>query len=148
MADRTSTTTIPLGIAVAIIGVTVVGAILAIALDLPSQFVIGDAQSGDLGIEVIWQGSAVSAPLPPIIVIVVGALLGMRTGVARIIGLVLLMLAGLMMVVGVVGEFTSDTSFTDLRQVLFVIFNATYGVLAASLALSSLRAIFDRPART
>ncbi|CAN5766793.1 hypothetical protein BH23ACT12_BH23ACT12_04880 [soil metagenome] len=137
----------PVIVTVAIIGVTVVGAILAIALDLSSEFVIGDAQRGDLGIEVIWQGSAVSAPLPPIIGIVVGALLAMRTGVARLIGLVLLMLAGLMMVVGVVGEFTSDTSFTGLRQVLFVIFNATYGVLAASLAVTSLRAIFDRPAR-
>lgn len=143
MPEGTSTTRIPIAIAVAIVGVTVIGAILAIALDLPSQFVIGDAQSGDLGIEVIWQGSAVSAPLPPIVGIVIGTLLAMRAGIARAIGLVLLTLAGLLMVVGVVGEFTEDTSFTGLRQVIFLIFNAAYGVLAVSLALSALRALFN-----
>lgn len=124
MADGASASRMPVNISAAIIGVTIFGAILAIALDLPSQFVIGDAQSGDLGIEVIWQGSAVSAPLLPIIGIVVGAVLAMRTGVARVIGLVLLTLAGLVMIVGVVGEFTGDTGFTGLRQILFFTFNA------------------------
>lgn len=135
---------LPTTMGLLILGLTVLGAIVAIVLDVPSSFVIGDAQIGDLGIEVIWQGSAISAPFPPIVVTAIGVLLARRTGKARTAGLVLLTLVGAMMLLGVVGEFSGDTAFDGLRQGLFVLFNALYGALAIALIASSLLAIFRR----
>jgi hypothetical protein len=59
-------------------------------------------------------------------------------------GLVLLALAGAVMLLGVVGEFSGDTAFDGFRQGLFVLFNALYGTLAIALIVSSLLAIFRR----
>lgn len=135
---------LPTTIGLVIVGLTVIGAIIAIVFDIPSSFVIGEAQSGELGMEVIWQGSAISAPFPPIIAIAIGIFLALRTGKARTAGLVLLTLAGAMMLLGVVGEFSGDTLFDGFRQGLFVVFNALYGTLAVALFVSSLLAIFRR----
>lgn len=135
---------LPTTIGLIIVGLTVIGAIIAMTLDLSSSFVIGEAQGGDLGIEVIWQGSAISAPLPPIVVIAIGIVLALRTGKARTAGLILLTLAGAVMLLGVVGEFSGATAFDGLQQGLFVAFNALYGLLAVALLASSLLAIFKR----
>lgn len=135
---------LPTTIGLVIVGLTAIGAVVAMVLDLSSSFVVGAAQSGDLGLEVFWEGSAISAPFPPIVVIAIGIILALRTGRAHTAGLALLTLAGAVMLLGVVGEFSGDTAFDGLRQGLFVLFNALYGTLAIALIVSSLLAIFRR----
>jgi hypothetical protein len=120
---------------------SVVGTIAAVVLDLPSRFVIGDAQSSDLGIEVIWQGSATSAPLLPLLGLIIGLVLTTRTGTPHLIGLVLFTLTGFLMIVGVIGEIVEGTSFTGLDQVIYLLFMAAFALLASAPAITSIRAL-------
>jgi hypothetical protein len=135
----------PGSIAAAVLILTVVGAIAAIGLDLKSQFVLGEAQHGDLGAEVILEGSATSAPLPPVLGLLIGLALARGAGKRRVVGLVLFALTGLAMMNGVIGEFTSGTSFSGFDQAVFLTFSALYAVLAFSLLVTSAAALMRRP---
>jgi len=129
--------------AIALLILTVVGAVVAATLDIPGQFDT-NAQPGDLvGWEVVITGSGTSAPLPPVIGLVLGSLLAIGAGWRRTTGLVLLSLTGVIMVIASIGEFAAGNPFTGVRLALFYGFSGAYALLAALLLTMSLAALFQ-----
>jgi len=131
----------------ALLALNVVGAIVAVMLDLPAQLGT-NARAGDtVGVEIITVGSATSAPWPPLLALIVGALLATPGRRARVVGYVLLALASLHMIIGVIGEFASGIPFTGGRYAVFVGFSIALFLLAAALFATAIRAI-TRPGAT
>lgn len=131
-------------VAIALVILTIIGAVVAVTLDIPGQFDT-DAQPGDtVGWEVVINGSGTSAPLPPVIGLVLGSFLALRAGWRRTTGLILLSLTGLIMVIASVGESVSGNPFSGIELVLFYGFSGAHGLLAAVLLGASLAALFRR----
>ena len=136
--------TLAVRLAVALLGLNVIGAVAAVILDLSAQFGT-DAQAGDaVGAEIITVGSATSAPWPPLLALVVGAVLATRNGRAQSVGLVFLVLATLLMIIGVIGEYTSGIPFTGARHAVFVAISVALLLLTAALAATAARALAGR----
>jgi hypothetical protein len=133
-----------LSIAIALVILTMIGAVVAATLDIPGQFDT-DAQPGDpVGWEVVINGSGTSVPLPPVIGLVLGSLLALGAGWRRTTGLILLFLTGLIIVIASVGEFVSGNPFSGVRLILFYGFSGAHGLLAAVLLVTSLAALFQQ----
>lgn len=80
----------------------------------------------------LFGGSAISAPLPPLIALVVGALLLGRTRPWRIVGLFVIGIVSVLFIIGAVGEFFADHPHVPLPVVY------GFGGLALLLALTML----------
>jgi hypothetical protein len=95
---------------------------------------------------VVVSGSAVSAPLLPLVVLLLGAWLARRSGKARVVGLVLLLLACVVMTIGWVGEYTSGVSFTGGHYAVFVALSVLGMLLTIALAVAAARGLMRRTA--
>ncbi|MGI8774549.1 MAG: hypothetical protein ACR2KQ_05985 [Actinomycetota bacterium] len=137
----------PVRLGIVFLLVNIVGAVVAIVLDLGARLVLGEVQTGDLGIEVLWQGSAISAPPPPLVALIAGMFLTTRSGKAVTAGYVLLTLAGLVMTGGVLGEFIEGISFSGVKQIVFMMFSIALAFLAASIAVASVRELVKKHKR-
>jgi hypothetical protein len=131
-------------VAIALVILTIIGAVVAVTLDIPGQFDTNAQPDDQVGWEVVINGSGTSAPLPPVIGLVLGSLLAVGAGWRRTTGLILLFLTGLIMVIASIGEFVSGNPFSGVRLVLFYGFSGAHGLLAAVLLVTSLAALFQR----
>jgi hypothetical protein len=126
-------------LAVTIVLFHVVAAVVAVIVNLPAQFTTGGEPKEDLGWDVVVAGSAVSAPLAPLAVLIVGAWLASRTGRLRTAGLVLLVLVSVVMIVGWVGEYVSGIPFTGGRYVVFQVLSVLGIALTIALPVAAVR---------
>lgn len=118
-------------IAFVIIALNVLATILAIILDLPSLF---DLPADPSPIETDWiaRGTAISAPLAPIVLLAASALLVRRHDRWAIAGLIGVGLVSVLFLIGAVGEFTAEPAGNVSRAVLTVA-GITWGATALAL---------------
>lgn len=107
--------------------VILTGAVVAVVQGWPAQFG-GGGNPDDVAGEALTKGTALSPPLAPVVLFVVGLALSVRAGTAGVVGAVLLMLTSLVFVIGGLGE-TFAPPTADVPRAALVL----SGVLAASL---------------
>ena len=117
-----------LAFGVALVVLNVVAAAVAVAANWPSQF--GEART-DAGEDVITAGTAISAPLLPIAILVVSLLLVWRGGRALVAGVVGVCLTAAMFFIGAVGELTAEGTDETPKTVL-----VAAGIVWAIIALA------------
>jgi hypothetical protein len=135
-------------VAVAILAFNVVAALVAVAFDLPAQFTTEAQPRETVGTEVLIIGSAISVPWLPLLALILGAVLAARERIARIVGLVILLLTGVVMTVGLIGEHISGIPFTGASYAIFLAFNVVGFLLAAALIATTVRDLMLRLPRT
>jgi hypothetical protein len=79
------------GTALVVLVLSVIGFAAAVALDLPAQFVSGTTDH-EVGMTAVWEGTALSAPVPPLVVLLLGRWLTTWAGWQLILGTVQLAL--------------------------------------------------------
>ena len=92
-----------LSVSLALLAVMVVGTVVSVGQGWPAQFG-GGGNPDDVAGEALTRGTALSPPLAPVVVFVLALLMGLRRGVLRIVGSVLLILVSLAFIVGGLGE--------------------------------------------
>jgi hypothetical protein len=133
-------------IAVTILAFNVVAAIVAVVLDLPAQFTTEAQPRETVGGEVLVVGSAISAPWVPLVGLLVGVALATRERITRVLGLVILLLIGMLMTVGLIGEHVAGIPFSGARYAVFLVFNVVGFLLSAALIASAARDLMRRRA--
>jgi hypothetical protein len=133
-------------LALLVVAFHVVGAVIAVLVNLSAQFTTGGPPKDEVGWDVVVTGSAVSAPLPPLVVLLLGAWLASRSGRARVVGLVLLLLTCVVMTIGWVGEYTSGIPFTGGRNAVFLALSVVGILFTIALALAAARELMRRTA--
>jgi hypothetical protein len=131
-------------VAVAILAFNLAAALVAIALDLPAQFTTEAQPRETVSTDVLIVGSAISAPWPPLLALILGVVLAARERITRVIGLVILLLTGVVMTVGLIGEHISGIPFTGTRYAIFLTFNVVGFLLAAALMATTVRDLMLR----
>jgi hypothetical protein len=112
-----------------VLAVQVVLTIVGVAAEWPTQF--GDpGDPEDVETEWIARGTAVSAPLGPMVVLLVGALLAQRLDRWALVGIALTAIVAVVMLIGALGEAFADSTSDVPRGVL-----VGSGVLSGTLAV-------------
>ena len=130
------------GVAVLTFAVSLVGAVLALVFQWPTQF-DGSGQPTITAREFILQGTATSIPVIPWLALGVFALLARSRrwwGTAAVVGLCLL---AVIMSIGAMGEAFAEETPHVPRAVL-VTSGAVYGLLAALLLLAGIADLVER----
>ncbi|MFC6285026.1 hypothetical protein ACFP3Q_05150 [Nocardioides sp. GCM10027113] len=130
--------------ALALLALSVLGVAVAIPLDLTAQFVA--RPETELGWNALWDGSAVSAPPPPLVGLLLGIWLTTRSDRARLIGLWVLVLTGIVVTIGHVGEYSHGVPFAGTDRAVFLAFNVVGLALCLLLVGSALSAAVRRAA--
>lgn len=131
------------GLAVTILVINAIAAVVAIVVNLPSQFgIVGtDARS-----EFLTNGTAISAPLLPVLMLVVVAVFAGRADRLRWIGIVVAYLTAATVAVGGVGELVAEPTADTPKAVLVGAGIVWIGV-AVLLAAAATAAATGRPVR-
>lgn len=129
--------------ALAVLVLSVIGFAVAVALDLPAQFVSGTPDD-EVGIKAVWEGTALSAPVLPLVVLLLGLWLTTRAGWQMIVGTVLLAVVGAVMTIGGVGEYSKGLPFEGADTAVFLIFNIVGLALSVTLVVTALASLVQR----
>jgi hypothetical protein len=92
----------------------------------------------------VTSGSAIYAPLPPLVGLLAGAWLASRRGRARTAGLVVLVLVCAAMTLGWVGEYASGIPFTGGATPPFLVISVLGIPLPIALAVQAVRGLLGR----
>ncbi len=123
--------------------VSVVGFILALIFQWPSEFVIGGQNDPNVGADDIVEGTVTSIPLPPWIALTVFALLARSRRWWGTLAVVVLCLLGVVFIIGAFGEaFTPPTPYVS--RVVLATAGIVYGMLGLTLVLSGILDLIDR----
>ncbi|MDP3968798.1 MAG: hypothetical protein Q8Q02_11005 [Nocardioides sp.] len=117
----------------------IVAAVVAVVVNLPAQFTTGGPPKDDVGWDVITTGTALSAPLPPVLGLLMGAWLASRSGRTRVVGLVLLLLTCVVMTIGWVGEHASGIPFEGTRYAIFLVLSVVGILVTIALVVAVVR---------
>ena len=129
-------------VALVLIASSVVGFLLALVFQWPSQFVLGEEPDSEVTAADLISGTVTSMPLAPFLVTVVSTVLvRSRRWWGGLAALVLTVL-GCVFVVGGLGEITTENA--DVPQAVLVVAGAAYVLLGSALALSGLHALAQR----
>lgn len=120
-------------VAAIILGLQIVAAAVAIAINLPTQF---DFKGRDAAAEWVASGTAISPPLVPIIILAISIVLASRRSRWATLGVVLICLLGLVFIVGSLGEARAPPTPGVSK---FVLVGAVIGSLVVGLGVSELR---------
>lgn len=126
------------GFAAVLIALNVAATVVAVVLNLPSQF----GQRGtDAAAEFLGVGTAISAPLAPVVLLLLVLTLAGRDGVAGLLGVVAAHLTALAVAIGGVGEILAEPTVDTPRAVLVGAGVAWLGIagLLALLATTAFR---------
>lgn len=129
-------------VAVVLIASSVIGFLLALVFQWPSEFVLGEEPDSEVALEDLVTGTVTSIPLLPLLVLVAAALLvRSRRWWGAVATLVLTLLGGVF-VIGGLGEITTEKA--EVPRAVLVVAGAFYVVLGAALVLSGLNALVQR----
>ena len=121
-------------IALVLISLSLVGFLLALVFQWPSDFVLGDKPDSKVTLGDFVPGTVTSIPLAPFGVLVVSTLLVRSRRWWGLLANVVLTLLGCIFVVGGLGEITSDNA--DVPKAVLVVAGATYVLLGVALVVS------------
>lgn len=125
---------------VGLLVLNVLAAAVAVAVNWPSQFGSVGTDAGD---ELLTRGTAISAPLLPVALLVVSLLLVRRGGRALVAGAVGVLLTAAMMLIGGIGELTAAGS-RDTPKAVLVVAGVVWILVAACLAWLAVAALRQR----
>ena len=119
-----------------------VAAVVAVAANWPSQF--GDVGT-DAGSDVLTRGTAISAPLLPVVLLLVVIVLARRPNALGWVAIVVAYVTALMVGIGGVGEMVADET-SDVSKAVLVTAGIVWLVVASTLAWLATRAAAERRA--
>ena len=119
--------------ATAVVLLNFVAAAVAVAVNWPSQF---GGVGTDAGEELLTRGTAISAPLVPIAILVVSLLLVWRGGRLLVVGLVGIGATAALFLIGGIGELTAEGTADTPKAVLVVAGIVWIGIALSLLALA------------
>ena len=129
-----------LGLGTAVFLLNFVAAAVAVAVNWPSQF---GGVGTDAGEEVLSRGTAISAPLLPIAILVVSLLLVWRGGRLLTVGVVGIAVTAAMFLIGGIGELTAEET-ADTPKVVLVAAGIVWIVIALLLLGLAIAAFVER----
>ena len=129
--------------ALAVLVLSMIGFAVAVALDLPAQFVSGTPDD-EVGMKAVWEGTALSAPVLPLVVLLLGLWLTTRAGWQMTLGTVLLALVAALMTIGGFGEYSKGLPFDGADTAVFLIFNVVGLALSVTLIVTALASLMGR----
>lgn len=129
-------------VALVLISMSVVGFMLALIFQWPSDFVLGDEPDANVTLEDVVTGTVTSIPLEPFLLLVVCALLVRSRRWWGTAATVVLTLLGGLFIVGGLGEVTSENA--NVPQVVLVAAGAVYALLGLTLLVSGVLALVAR----
>lgn len=115
-------------------------AAVAVALNWPSQF---GSVGTDAGAELLTRGTAISAPLLPVALLVVSLLLVWRGGRALVVGAVGALLTAVVVLIGGIGELTAKAT-SDTPKAVLVVAGLAWILIAAFLAWLAVGALREQ----
>jgi len=125
---------------IALLVLNVVAAVVAVVVNLPAQF---DGVGTDAGSEVFGRGTALSAPWPPMaLLVLVAALARVRSGwgwVAIVAGY----LAAVLVFIGGLGELFAEGT-VDTPQIVLTASGVVWAVVAVTLVVLTTLALLER----
>jgi hypothetical protein len=105
------------GFAATVLALNVVAAIVAVVVNLPTQF----GKTGtDAGEDVLTSGTAISAPLLPVAILLVSLILVLRTDRWAYVGIGGSYLVALLLLIGAIGEIAAEGTSDTPKEVLVV----------------------------
>lgn len=123
--------------ALAMFPLTVVADVVAVLTDWRGRFDVPPDQ-GSVASGYALAGSAVSAPVLIVILMIAAALLAMRVDRWRIVGLVLIAVTGVFVTIGGLGELVADPS-EHTPQAVLVVSGSLYTLLGLSYVVLAVR---------
>jgi hypothetical protein len=127
--------------AVVVLLANVLAATLAVALNWPSQF--GGVVGTDAGQEWLSRGTAISAPLAPVVCFVLVAVLVRLGGWVGWLGIGLAFLTGVLVFVGGMGELVAEPT-DDVSRAVLVAAGVLWGVVAGIFVVLAVAAARER----
>lgn len=127
----------------ALLVLNVIATIIAVVANLPAQF---GGVGTDAGKEFLTRGTAISAPLLPVVLMVLVALLAPRRDRLSWVGVALAYLTAAVVGIGGVGEMVAEPTADTSRAVLTVSGVAWLVVAAVLIALATSAVARSRPA--
>ena len=125
---------------VAVLVLNVLAAAVAVAFNWPSQFGSVGTDAGD---ELLTRGTAISAPLLPVALLVVSLLLVWRGGRALVAGILGVLITAAMVLIGGIGELTAAGT-SDTPKAVLVVAGVVWILIAAFLAWLAVAALRER----
>jgi hypothetical protein len=126
---------------VVVLVLNVVAAVVAVVVNLPAQF---GGVGTDAGDELLSRGTAISAPLFPVVLMVLVVVLAPRRDRWSWVAIVLAYLLAISVGIGGYGEMVADPTADTSREVLIGAGVAWLGVAAVLLALATLAVVRAR----
>lgn len=128
------------GFAAAVLAANVVAAIVAVVVNLPTQF----GKTGtDAGEDVLTSGTAISAPLLPVVILLVSLLLVLRSDRWAYIGIGGSYLAALLVLIGAIGEIAAEGT-SDTPKAVLVVSGIVWCAIAVTLVGLATAALIER----
>ena len=140
VAERPANTRLSLFALVVLIA-NVLAATLAVAVNWPSQF--GGVVGTDAGQEWLSRGTAISAPLAPVMCFVLIAILVRFGGWVGWLGIGLAFLTGVLVFVGGMGELIAEPT-GDVSRAVLIMAGVLWGVIAATFVVLGIAATRER----
>ena len=140
LAKRPASTRLSL-FALAVLIANVVAATLAVALNWPSQF--GGVVGTDAGQDWLSRGTAISAPLAPVVCFVLIAILVRFRSWVGWLGIGLAFLTGALVFVGGMGELVAEPT-SDVTRAVLIMAGVLWGVIAVILVVLGTAATRER----
>ena len=123
-----------------VLALNVVAAIVAVIVNLPTQF----GKTGtDAGEDVLTSGTAISAPLLPVVLLLAVLLLARRRGAWALAGIAAAYLAAVVVLTGGIGELTAEGT-DDTPKAVLVAAGIVWSAIAIALAVLATRALRER----
>lgn len=126
----------PFAVGLLIISLSLIGFVLALIFQWPSDFVLGDEPDARVTLGDLVQGTVTSFPLAPFVVLVVATLLVRSRRWWGTLAPVVLTLFGGVFAVGGLGEIASDNA--NVTKAVLVGAGATYVLLGLTLFVSGI----------
>ena len=123
-----------------VLALNVLAAIVAVIVNLPTQF----GKTGtDAGEDVVTSGTAISAPLLPVVLLLAVLLLARRRGAWALAGIAAAYLAAVVVLTGGIGELTAEGT-DDTPKAVLVAAGIVWSAIAIALAVLATRALRER----
>ena len=126
-------------VAAGVIALSIVGFLLALAFQWPSDFVLGEEPDTKVTLADLATGTVTSIPLPPLVVLVLATMLVRSTRWWGTAALVVLALLGLVFTVGGIGEVTSSNP--HVSEAVLVTAGTVYVLVGLAMTATSLLAL-------
>ena len=128
--------------ALIVIGLQPIAALVAMLADLPAQF--GTETAPGPYLEWLVQGSAISAPVAPVVLLAAGALLARRADRWGLLGVALTALAAVLFLIGGLGETFWSENDGEVSETVLAASTVAWVLVGLTLLALAARAVRER----